>query len=147
MKCLVCDFEILGYQEKVLSPTSGTIHKMCDSIDKARGDSEKSLNHNEGKPRLGLVIQDMSNAIEAMARVREMGSKKYTRLNWAVSMGKPEEKEFLEDNLESIYRHLSDLKNSDLDDESKCYHMAHVAVRACFALEYAIRGESGLDER
>jgi len=99
-----------------------------------------SLNHNEGKPRLSLVTQDMRHAIEEMASVREMGCEKYDRMNWAESIGQEDEKQFLEDNLDSIYRHLAALDDGLLDEESGCYHMAHIAVRACFALEYAMNG-------
>jgi len=100
-----------------------------------------SQNHNEGKPRLSLVTQDMRHAIEEMAKVREMGAIKYDRMNWAESIGQPEEKQFLEDNLDSIYRHLAALDDGLLDDESKCHHMAHIAVRCCFSIEYAMSDE------
>jgi len=100
-----------------------------------------SMNHNAGKPRLSLVVQDMRNAIEEMAKVREMGCKKYDRMNWAEDIGKLEGEYFLEDNLDSIYRHLSALNDGLFDEESTCLHMAHVAVRACFALEYAMSVE------
>jgi hypothetical protein len=100
-----------------------------------------SKNFNEGKVKLSLVLKDMKNAVEEMARVRQAGiDKGYDRMNWAESIGQEDEKQFLEDNLDSIYRHLAALDDGLLDEESGCYHMAHIAVRACFALEYAMNG-------
>ena len=97
-----------------------------------------SENKNEGKVKLSLVLTDLRNAIEEMANVRQAGiDKGYERMNWAESIGQPEEKQFLEDNIDSIYRHLAAIEDGLLDDESGCYHMAHIAVRACFAIQYA----------
>lgn len=95
-----------------------------------------SLNYNEGKPRPSLVLSDMPKAFNELLRVREMGAQKYDRLNWAESIGEPEEKEWLEYNLDSIYRHLISLEDGPLDNESKCHHLAHVAIRAMMGLEY-----------
>lgn len=79
----------------------------------------------------------MPAAFNELLKVREMGNKKYDRLNWNVSKGTDHHQEFMDDNIDSIFRHLIDYITGDkYDDESKCHHLAHVAVRCMFALEY-----------
>ena len=94
----------------------------------------KSLNHNEGKMRPSLILQDMPSAFEELLKVRENGCAKYERMNWAESIGTEDAEEWLEDNLDSMYRHL--MAYEDLDGESKCHHLAHVAIRAMMGIEY-----------
>ena len=101
---------------------------------------EISQNHNEGKPRPTLILKDMPKAFNELLNVREYGAKKYSRMNWAASIGKPEAAEFLKDNLDSMYRHLN--ADQELDEESGCYHLAQVALRCMIAIEYMKGGES-----
>lgn len=108
------DLEAMGYKQKSL----------------------KSLNHNEGKDRPSLILKDMKSAFKEVLKVREMGAKKYDRLNWAESIGTDHQEEFLQDNIDSIYRHLIALEDEELDSESQCHHLAHVAVRAMMGIEY-----------
>lgn len=98
----------------------------------------KSLNYNEGKPRPSLIISDMNFAFNEALKVRENGAKKYDRMNFIQSKGTDDAENFLGDNFDSIVRHLMAYANGEeLDEESKCYHMAHVVIRAMFALEYS----------
>ena len=94
----------------------------------------KALNYNEGKPRPSLILKDMAFAFNECLKVREMGAIKYDRMNFIQSKGTEHEDEFLAENLDSMLRHS--LEDGDIDKESKCYHMAHIAVRALFALSY-----------
>jgi hypothetical protein len=97
----------------------------------------KSLNYNKGKLRPSLILKDLQYAFKQMLGVRENGAKKYDRMNFIESKGTEHEKEFLDDNLDSIERHLLAIHADEThDDESKMEHMAHVAIRAMFALEY-----------
>ena len=99
-----------------------------------------SINKNAGKPRLSLVLKDFSNAIEALARLRENNLKKYDRSNWSESIGTPDEPRFLEENLESIERHVSELwKGYELDTENGDHHATAIMCRVCFILEYYYR--------
>lgn len=99
-----------------------------------------SQNKNEGKPRLGLVLKDFSNAIEALARLRENNLKKYARDNWSESIGTPDEPRFLEENLESIERHVGELwKGNALDPENGDHHATAIMCRVSFILEYYYR--------
>ena len=102
-------------------------------------------NKNEGKLRPSLILRDMADAFEELLKVREMGCGKYDRLNWAEPLQKGEActKEFLDDNLDSIERHLLAVERGELrDDETNLLHMAHVACRALFAVAYALRANS-----
>lgn len=97
----------------------------------------KALNFNEGKHRPSLVLTDMPKAFDELLKVREFGiSKGYDRMNWSESIGEPEAKEWTEDNIDSIYRHLIAIEDGPLDSESKCHHLAHVAIRAMMGIEY-----------
>lgn len=108
-------------------------------IDEALKSLDKlSLNINEGKSRPSLILKDMNASFQAIVDVREMGTKKYSRDNWSLSIGKSESKKFLEENLDSIYRHLA--AKDDVDEETGCYHLAQAACRIMFALEYKIAG-------
>jgi hypothetical protein len=63
-----------------------------------------------------------------------------------MSQGKPEAKVFLEDNIDSIERHLLDRRaNKHTDPETQCYHMAHICVRALIDLSYALREPQQVD--
>ena len=101
-----------------------------------------SQNKNEGKPRLSLVLKDFSHAIEALARLRENNLKKYARGNWAESIGTPDEPRFLEENLESIERHVGKLwKGEELDPENGDHHATAIMCRVSFILEYYYRNK------
>jgi len=97
----------------------------------------KSLNYNDGKERPSLILKDMRFAFKECLKVRENGAKKYDRMNFIQSKGTDDAEKFLEDNLDSIYRHLDSVASGEVIDwQSRHYHMAHVAIRAMFALEY-----------
>ena len=99
-----------------------------------------AINKNQGKPRLSLVLKDFAHAIEALARLRENNLKKYARSNWAESIGTPDEPRFLEENLESIERHVGELwKGNELDPENGDHHATAIMCRVCFILEYYYR--------
>jgi hypothetical protein len=101
-----------------------------------------ALNHNQGKPKWSLLLTDFADELREVLRVREVieSTGKYDRMNFAQSQGKPEAKVFLEDNLDSIERHLFDRRaNKHTDQETQCFHMAHICVRALMDLSYALR--------
>ena len=103
---------------------------------------EKSLDHNEGKPDPTIILSDMAGAFSLVPDVGTFGLKKYNRDNWALSIGKPEEHEFLRQNDVSIIRHmLAILSGEELDDETKLPHHAHIAFRTLIALEYRSRND------
>jgi hypothetical protein len=98
----------------------------------------KSLNHNEGKPRPSLILKDMQKSFYDLVNVRESSTNKYDRLNWSLSIGEPDAQAFLDDNLDSIQRHILEyMAGDEIDKESGCKHMAMAALRCMFALEYS----------
>jgi hypothetical protein len=100
-------------------------------------DQPKSLNHNEGKPRPSLILKDMKKSFEALMEVREFGCKKYDRMNWSVSKGTEHSKEFLDENIDSMLRHImAYMEGESIDNESGCHHLAQAAIRCMFAIEY-----------
>ena len=94
-------------------------------------------NYNEGKHRPSLVLKDMPNAFREFVQVREKGAVKYDRMNFAESIGTEDAPRFLDENMDSIFRHLiAYMGGQTHDKETGCHHMAHVMCRAGFAVEY-----------
>ena len=99
----------------------------------------KAQNHNSGKPRWSRLLKDFGSELEEILRVREFGERKYARMNWAESIGEDCHEEFYEDTLDSLVRHVIAAQDGrKKDPESKCYHLAHAALRAMIALSYDI---------
>ena len=79
----------------------------------------ESLNYNEGKPRFGLVLKDTPNALLEEVLLAEAGCEKYSRDNWRLSMGNEHAQEFMDDNMESLLRHvLAYLMGEKMDPET-----------------------------
>jgi len=77
---------------------------------------------------------------EDMIRVLTYGAKKYKPRNWEKGLPWME-------CVGSLERHLAAWKRGeDVDSESGCYHLAHVAVNAYFLLEF-MRTHPELDDR
>ena len=97
-----------------------------------------SQNYNTGKHRPSLVLKDMANSFHELIKVREAGiAKGYDRMNWAESIGTDDAQRFLDENADSMFRHLmAYMSGEEYDKESGCHHLAHVACRAFFGVEY-----------
>lgn len=98
----------------------------------------KSLNYNEGKLRPSLILGDMKGAFDELLKVREHGAVKYDRMNWAISIGTEDAKEFVDANFDSMMRHLLEAVEEDKDEESGCLHLAQLAIRAMMGIEYIL---------
>ena len=95
------------------------------------------LRYNEGKLRYDLLPAD---ALEELVKVYTKGAAKYAPRNW--EKGMDWSKCFA-----SLLRHaFSWAKGEDLDPETGCAHMAHVAWNALALVAYAKRSK-GLDDR
>ena len=98
-----------------------------------------SQNYNEGKPRPSLILKDMPNYFNELVKVREMGCIKYSRNNWAESIGTEEHESFLADNMDSILRHVISMAQGETHDpESGLSHAAHIGIRCGFDYEYGV---------
>ena len=93
-------------------------------------------NKNEGKVKWALLFKDMPKAMLGLCRVREKDCAKYSRMNWAESIGKPDAPKFKEENLESIIRHCEELLKGNEIDEDGEHHGSHIMCRGAFAVEY-----------
>lgn len=101
--------------------------------------SEVGTRHNSGKLRWRNFPMFL---IRPMIRVGQFGETKYATFNFL--KGLP-----VLDTLDSMKRHLDDFEDptkSDIDPESKCHHLAHVAWNALVAL-YMIENRPDLDDR
>lgn len=107
----------------------------------------KSENKNEGKPSPTLLLKDFQRSFDEILGVREMGAKKYSRYNWAFSMGTDDAKQFLDENADSMSRHLLEyLIGQQKDHESGRHVLAHLALRCMIAIEYAQCEQMGKPE-
>jgi len=80
---------------------------------------KQALRFNEGKPKLSYILQ-FPHAIEAVARIMELGAEKYGDGNWKLG-GKPD-KEYLD----SMMRHLRSFMDGEkYDQDSGCSHIGH----------------------
>lgn len=96
-----------------------------------------SLRYNTGKPQMSNIPPEF---LLEMAKVMTMGAEKYGKNNWKLGnkMSVP---------YDSLKRHLySFVMGETIDDESKCHHLAHLAVNAMFMWYYE-KNFSELDDR
>lgn len=96
--------------------------------------------YDEGKNRMGLVLQGFSNALWEVGRVGTFGANKYGENNWMYL-----------DNAQSrykdaLFRHLFQyMQGKDLDDESGMKHLSHACWNCLALLEFEL-GETITDE-
>lgn len=99
--------------------------------------TDRALRFNTGKNMLDLVPHSL---IENVGHVMTFGATKYAPNNWRKGMEWSK-------CIGSLKRHLNEFEHGvDIDPESGCSHMAHIATNAAFLLEYA-RTHPELDDR
>ncbi|AJT60735.1 putative AAT_I superfamily protein [Citrobacter phage CVT22] len=89
------------------------------------------VKHDQDKPHMNLLFQEVPNALVEVAKALRMGEIKYGRENW-------KKVDNLEDRyLAALLRHLIAIhQGEEKDQESGLNHLAHVAVNALFLLDY-----------
>lgn len=103
----------------------------------AQTDSARALHYSEGKPGVDQIPPDF---LLELGKVFSYGEKKYARNNWRKGN---QWHEFIG----SMLRHaLRWSGGEDVDPESNCHHLAHVAWNAC-ALWYYQQNALGEDDR
>lgn len=96
---------------------------------------------NNGKPQLSLLPK--TGLIE-IAKVLEMGTKKYGRNNWKKLWGD----ETVTVCLDSALRHMMEISDGNMrDEESGELHAAHVCCNMLFLLEYLVKLEKPSDKK
>lgn len=76
-----------------------------------------------------------------LAKVLEYGAKKYSKDNWKKGLPYTEV-------IDSLTRHLLAFKDGeDVDPESGCLHLGHVAANTMFLTYYLLKGDESLDDR
>lgn len=103
------------------------------------GNRELAMRNNADKPQLSYIL-GFPHAIEEVAKIAAFGADKYLRYNW--KKGLP-----YTGVVDSLLRHLTAFINgADLDSESGCLHLGHVAWNALALLEFYYR-HPDLDDR
>lgn len=100
---------------------------------------EKGKRFNKGKLRYRNFPLWL---MKPLAEVGHYGETKYETFNFLKGMS-------VQDCIDCMYRHVEkadDPNQSDIDDESGCHHLAHVAWNALVAL-YFIKTRPDLDDR
>lgn len=85
----------------------------------------------KGKPRVGLVLTDFSNALMEVSKVGTFGAVKYTEHGWLYV------DQAVDRYNDALFRHL--LANTLIDAESGLSHTAHAAWNALAVLELTLR--------
>jgi hypothetical protein len=86
---------------------------------------EQAVKHDQGKPDFSLISYEL---MEAVARVREFGAKKYSKNNWKLGFK-------VTRSCAAALRHIFlFLSGQTIDDESGLSHLAH----AVCCLEHAL---------
>lgn len=98
---------------------------------------EPGKRYDLGKPRYDLIPAD---ALEELAKVYTRGAAKYADRNWEKGMSWSR-------CFGPLVRHTwAYWRGEDLDPETGCHHMAHVAWNAMALVSYALR-KIGNDDR
>lgn len=96
------------------------------------------MKHDSGKPRLTLVPPFF---VEGMARVLEMGERRYGRANWKEGLAYSRI-------LDAARRHLAAIEQGeDIDPDSGKQHAFHVACNMLFLSYFTKNGGGDLDDR
>jgi len=89
--------------------------------------------YDQEKVRMGLLPFD---SLKEVARVLTFGSKKYTDYGWKQVENGYQRYE------DALLRHLTDHKNGEIyDDESKLYHLSHLACCSLMMLWHFMNPE------
>lgn len=92
--------------------------------------------YDEGKNRMGLVLQGFSNALWEVGRVGTFGCSKYGEGNW----------QYLENGIDrykdALFRHLFQwMQGEEIDNESGIKHLSHALWNLSAVLEFTLRNE------
>ena len=92
--------------------------------------------YDEGKNRMGLVLQGFSNALWEVGRVGTFGCQKYGEGNW----------QYLENGIDrykdALCRHLFQwMQGEEIDKESGIKHLSHALWNLSAVLEFTLRNE------
>lgn len=94
----------------------------------------RGTRHNQGKPKLSLVLE-AKDAMDGAAQVLMFGMGKYSRGNWKKGLPVTEV-------VDSLLRHLAAyLGGEDTDPETGLPHVDHVTVNALFLGNMARRAK------
>lgn len=116
---------------------SNTIHPSAQcTAPQDVGALDHGRKYDQGKPRVGLRMQDFARALTAVAMVTTFGAQKYAPGNW-LRVDRAQERY-----TDAMYRHLlSEARGETYDLESGLMHAAHSAWNALARLELLIREE------
>ena len=92
--------------------------------------------YDEGKNRMGLVLQGFANALWEVGRVGTFGCTKYGEGNW----------QYLENGIDrykdALFRHLFQyMQGEEIDKESGIKHLSHALWNLSAVLEFTLRQE------
>lgn len=91
------------------------------------------------KRRLGEMIIDFKEPLEALCEVWEFGANKYSKSNWKlVDNGKIRY-------TNAMIRHLIAEDNNLYDHESRLLHASHIAFNALARLKFILEDEKMID--
>ena len=103
-------------------------------MEKTRSCPVEGLKYDNGKNRMGLVLQGFSNALWEVGRVGTFGAKRYGANNWQ-HLENPKERY-----MDALCRHLfKHLQGEKVDEESGLLHLSHLAWNSLCLLEFELK--------
>ncbi len=114
-------------------------HDICPAIREAdphgKDPHQPGAKLDAGKLKIGLVLADFANALEAVAKIGTDGAEKYTAHGWLMV---PQGRERYTD---AMLRHYLKESTEGEMDPSGSLHAAHLAWNALARLELQLRGQ------
>ena len=115
--------------------TPGTKFNVIESDPHGKDPHQPGAKLDAGKLKIGLVLADFANALEAVAKIGTDGAEKYTEHGWlTVPNGRARY-------TDAMLRHYLKESTEGEMDPSGSLHAAHLAWNALARLELQLRGQ------
>ena len=95
---------------------------------------QQGIKHDQGKRRLGEMIIDFADSLQAVCGVWEFGADKYEKSNWKYVENAKDRY------TNAMIRHLISEETEIIDSESELLHATHVAWNALARLHFILKG-------
>lgn len=95
---------------------------------------QEGIKHDQGKRRLGEMIIDFADSLQAVCGVWEFGADKYEKSNWKYVENAKDRY------TNAMLRHLIAEETEIIDSESELLHATHVAWNALARLHFILKG-------
>lgn len=118
-----------------ISPDKCSDNPMCFYKSNCIKNASKGVKYDNGKPRIGEMIEDFGPELLEVCKVWEFGANKYGKSNWK------EVENGFERYTNAMWRHYLKEKEQIVDDETDILHATHLAWNALARLHFVLERE------